>query len=75
MSITILAISLHCQSQSISNVMQAATLVKSFNTGEAMMELTLPLTKEKAKTLKVGDILFLTGFAYTCRDAAHKKSK
>ncbi len=36
-----------------------------------MMELTLPLTKEK-KTLKVGDILFLTGFAYTCRDAAHK---
>ncbi|KUB27957.1 fumarate hydratase [Salmonella enterica subsp. enterica serovar London] len=37
------------------------------------MELTLPLTKEKAKTLKVGDILFLTGFAYTCRDAAHKK--
>ncbi|MFO2398430.1 TRZ/ATZ family protein, partial [Salmonella enterica] len=25
-----------------------------------MMELTLPLTKEKAKTLKVGDILFLT---------------
>ncbi|HGE8062989.1 TPA: TRZ/ATZ family protein, partial [Salmonella enterica] len=24
-----------------------------------MMELTLPLTKEKAKTLKVGDILFL----------------
>ncbi|EBW7572645.1 TRZ/ATZ family protein [Salmonella enterica subsp. enterica serovar Newport] len=38
-----------------------------------MMELTLPLTKEKAKTLKVGDILFLTGFAYTCRDAAHKK--
>ncbi|EHO0091514.1 fumarate hydratase C-terminal domain-containing protein [Salmonella enterica] len=38
-----------------------------------MMELTLPLIKEKAKTLKVGDILFLTGFAYTCRDAAHKK--
>lgn len=37
------------------------------------MELTLPLTKEIAKTLKVGDIIYLTGFVYTCRDAAHKK--
>ncbi len=38
-----------------------------------MMELSLPLTKEKIKELKVGDIVYLTGFAYTCRDAAHKK--
>ncbi len=36
------------------------------------MEITLPLTKEKAKTLKAGDILYLTGYVYTCRDAAHK---
>ncbi len=36
------------------------------------MEITLPLTKEKAKTLRVGDVLYLTGYVYTCRDAAHK---
>lgn len=36
------------------------------------MEITLPLTKEKAKTLKAGDVLYLTGYIYTCRDAAHK---
>lgn len=36
------------------------------------MEIALPLTKEKAKTLKAGDILYLTGYVYTCRDAAHK---
>jgi fumarate hydratase subunit beta len=36
------------------------------------MELMLPLTKEKAKTLRVGDVLYLSGYVYTCRDAAHK---
>ena len=36
------------------------------------MEVTLPLTKEFVKTLKVGDVLYLTGYVYTCRDAAHK---
>lgn len=36
------------------------------------MEITLPLTKEKAKTLRAGDVLYLTGYIYTCRDAAHK---
>lgn len=40
-----------------------------------MMELTLPLTKEKAKTLKVGDILFLTGFASPAVTPRIKKSK
>lgn len=35
-------------------------------------EITLPLTKEMAKTLKAGDVLYLTGYIYTCRDAAHK---
>lgn len=37
------------------------------------MEVTLPLTKEFVKTLKVGDVLYLTGYVYTCRDAAHKR--
>jgi len=37
------------------------------------MELSLPLTKEKVKTLKIGDVVYLTGYAYTCRDAAHKR--
>ena len=29
------------------------------------MEVTLPLTKEFVKTLKVGDVLYLTGYVYT----------
>lgn len=37
------------------------------------MELTLPLTREKVKSLKVGDVVFLTGPILTCRDAAHKR--
>lgn len=37
------------------------------------MEVTLPLTKEFVKTLKVGDVLYLTGYVYTCRDAGHKR--
>lgn len=37
------------------------------------MELQLPLTKEQVKTLKVGDVAYLTGYIYTSRDAAHKK--
>lgn len=36
------------------------------------MEIQLPLTKEFLKTLKVGDVLYLTGNVYTCRDAGHK---
>lgn len=33
----------------------------------------LPITKEMAKEYKVGDILYLTGYVYTARDAAHKR--
>ncbi len=36
------------------------------------MEVKLPLTKEFVKQLKVGDVLYLTGYVYTCRDAGHK---
>ncbi len=36
-------------------------------------KVTLPLTKEEAKTLKAGDYVYLTGTMYTARDAAHKR--
>lgn len=35
--------------------------------------ITLPLTKELAKTLKAGDRVLLTGTIYTSRDAGHKR--
>ncbi len=35
--------------------------------------ITLPLTKELAKTLKAGDKVYLTGTIYTSRDAGHKR--
>lgn len=35
--------------------------------------LTTPLTEEKAKELKAGDIVLISGVIYTGRDAAHKK--
>ena len=35
--------------------------------------ITLPLTKELAKTLKAGDSVLLTGTIYTSRDAGHKR--
>lgn len=38
-------------------------------------DVQLPLTKEFVKQLKVGDVLYLTGYVYTCRDAAHKRIK
>ena len=37
------------------------------------MELTTPLTKEKIKSLKSGDYVYITGTIYTARDAAHKR--
>ena len=37
------------------------------------MKITLPLTKEKIKMLKVGDKIYLSGVLYTARDAAHKR--
>lgn len=36
-------------------------------------DVELPLTKEFVKQLKVGDVLYLSGYVYTCRDAAHKR--
>ena len=33
----------------------------------------LPITKEKASSLKAGDYVYLTGIMYSARDAAHKR--
>ncbi len=33
----------------------------------------LPLTRERARVLKAGDAVLLTGVVYTARDAAHKR--
>jgi len=33
----------------------------------------LPLEKKEIKKLKIGDIVYLTGYLYTARDAAHKR--
>lgn len=38
-----------------------------------MIRLTTPLTKEKCKTLKAGDLVYISGTIYTARDAAHKR--
>lgn len=35
--------------------------------------ITVPFDKEKAKSLKAGDYVYLTGVIYTARDAAHKR--
>lgn len=37
------------------------------------MKLTTPITKEKCKTLKAGDLVYISGTIYTARDAAHKR--
>ncbi|SET75118.1 fumarate hydratase subunit beta [Natronincola peptidivorans] len=37
------------------------------------MKVQLPLTKELVESLKIGDVLELTGNIYTARDAAHKR--
>lgn len=36
-------------------------------------KIMLPLTEEKAKTLRAGDSVLLTGAIYTSRDAGHKR--
>ena len=36
-------------------------------------KITLPLTKELAKTLHAGDSVLVTGYIYTSRDAGHKR--
>ena len=33
----------------------------------------VPLSEEDARSLKVGDYVYLTGTIYTARDAAHKR--
>lgn len=38
-----------------------------------MQYIETPLTEEKIKNLKSGDRIFLSGYIYTARDAAHKK--
>lgn len=35
--------------------------------------INVPLSKEDAKSLKVGDYVYLTGTIYSARDAAHKR--
>lgn len=37
------------------------------------MKVQLPLTKDVVEGLKIGDVLELTGYIYTARDAAHKR--
>ena len=37
------------------------------------VNLTMPLTREAARTLKAGDSCLLSGVIYTARDAAHKR--
>ncbi len=37
------------------------------------IRLTTPFTEEKARTLRAGDSVLLTGTIYTARDAAHKR--
>ena len=37
------------------------------------MKIKTPLTKDIVQTLKVGDVVNLTGVIYTARDAAHKR--
>ncbi|MCR5144386.1 MAG: Fe-S-containing hydro-lyase [Lachnospiraceae bacterium] len=36
-------------------------------------KITLPITSEKAKDLKAGDYVYLSGEMYVARDAAHKR--
>lgn len=37
------------------------------------IKINTPLTEDKIKTLKAGDIVLITGTIYTARDAAHKR--
>ncbi|MBQ7089842.1 MAG: Fe-S-containing hydro-lyase [Clostridia bacterium] len=37
------------------------------------INITLPLTEEKARALRAGDTVYLTGELYTSRDAGHKR--
>lgn len=48
---------------------------QTYHKGGVAMEkyITAPITKETARTLKVGDYVYITGTIYTARDAAHKR--
>ena len=35
--------------------------------------MNVPLTREDVKKLRIGDVIYLTGYLYTSRDAAHKR--
>ncbi len=48
--------------------MLVVMLAKLFNNGRLANGINITFNKEIAKTLKVGDIIYLTGFVYTCRD-------
>ena len=37
------------------------------------IEITAPIDKDTIKTLKAGDMVFISGTIYTARDAAHKR--
>ena len=37
------------------------------------MKITTPITRQKARELKAGDIVKISGVIYTARDAAHKR--
>lgn len=37
------------------------------------MYITLPFTKDVLETLKIGDLIYLSGTIFTARDAAHKR--
>ena len=39
----------------------------------ATIKITAPLTREKARELKAGDSVLISGVIYTARDAAHKR--
>ncbi|MBW8382381.1 MAG: FumA C-terminus/TtdB family hydratase beta subunit [Youngiibacter sp.] len=56
--------------------MQAATQAKQYKGRESEMKeykVNLPFDKEEIKKYEAGDILYLTGYVYTARDAAHKR--
>jgi len=38
-----------------------------------MMEIKTPLTKDMVRELKAGDVVKITGYIFTARDAAHKR--
>lgn len=38
-----------------------------------IIEIKTPLSKERARSLKAGDLVSITGIIYSARDAAHKK--